>query len=315
MTASMLLRRLVGAVVVVLIASIVVAMMVRLVPGDAAVVAAGENASEEQVQAMRENMGLDRPVHEQFLDWIGGVARGDLGESLLSGRSVRQGITDALPATLSIAGLATMIALLLGVSLGGVAGLRRGSIVDRVVSLVTTLGIAMPSFWVGMVLVSVFALDFEWFPATGYSPLTEGVVEWFRHAFLPALALGLAMAAEIARQTRSAVIEVMSEPFIRTASAKGAPMRQIVRRHVARNASIPVLTVLGLQLGYVLGGVIVVEQVFGINGLGTLAVGAVISRDFPVLQAYVLLTTVIVVLLNLIVDLSYAWLDPKVRRG
>jgi peptide/nickel transport system permease protein len=315
MTATTLIRRIAAAVVVVLLASLLVATMVHLVPGDAAVIAAGENATPEQVETVRERMGLDQPVYRQFADWLGGVVQGDFGVSSLSGRSVWDSITQALPATLSITIVATLIAIVVGVSLGGYAGMRRGRLSDRIASLLTTVGIAMPSFWVGMILVSFFALDKGWLPATGYAPLSEGVGEWLSHVILPATALGLAMTAEIARQTRSGVIGVMEQPYIRTARAKGAPSSGLIRRHVMRNAAIPVVTVLGLQIGRLLGGVIVVEQVFGINGLGTLAVNAVNRRDFPVLQAYVLLTTIIVVGLNLLVDLSYSWINPKVRKA
>jgi peptide/nickel transport system permease protein len=315
MTATTLIRRIAAAVVVVLLASLLVATMVHLVPGDAAVIAAGENATPEQVETVRERMGLDQPVYRQFADWLGGVVQGDFGVSSLSGRSVWDSITQALPATLSITIVATLIAIVVGVSLGGYAGMRRGRLSDRIASLLTTVGIAMPSFWVGMILVSFFALDKGWLPATGYAPLSDGVGEWLQHVILPATALGLAMTAEIARQTRSGVIGVMEQPYIRTARAKGAPSSGLIRRHVMRNAAIPVVTVLGLQIGRLLGGVIVVEQVFGINGLGTLAVNAVNRRDFPVLQAYVLLTTIIVVGLNLLVDLSYSWINPKVRKA
>lgn len=313
MNAKVLIRRLGGAAIVVALAGVLVAVMVRLVPGDAALLAAGDNATDVQVDAIRERMGLDRPVHEQLLDWLGRAVRGDFGESLFSGRDIGELIVTAMPPTLSITLMATAIAVVIGVVLGGIAGFKRGGLVDRGASLLTSLGIAMPSFWVGMILVSVFALDLGLAPATGYVPFTEDPGLWFQHVILPSLALGLAMSAEVARQTRSGVIEVMAQPYVRTAQAKGASVWRLVARHVTRNASIPVVTVLGLQVGRLLGGVIVVERVFGINGLGTLAVNAVGRRDFPVLQAYVLLTTVIVVGLNLLVDLSYSWLNPKVR--
>lgn len=310
---SLLVRRLAGAAAVVLLASMLVALLVHLVPGDAAEVVAGENASSEQVAAIRRSMGLDRPVLEQVGGWLAGAVRGDLGTSLVTSRSVSDSLADALPPTLSITALATAIALLLGVTGGAVAGIGQGSWVDRVASLATTLGIAMPSFWIGMLLVSSFALDLGWLPATGYVSPADGVGDWARHVVLPAAALGTAMAAEIARQTRSGVIDVLARPYIRTARAKGASLPHIIRRHVLRNASIPVVTVLGLQVGQFLGGVIVVEQVFGINGLGTIAVTAVMNRDFPLIQGYVLLTTLVMVSVNLLVDLSYGWINPRAR--
>ncbi len=307
-----LLRRLGGALLVIFLTSIVVAMMVHLVPGDAASAIAGDDPTPDQIAEIRERLGLDRPILVQYFDWAADAIRGDFRASIVNGRSVTELIVEASPATLSITLAAAFVAIVIGISFGAVAGLRRGG-TDRVASIVTSLGIAMPSFWVGMLLVSVFALEFGWLPATSYVPLTESPVTWLRHITLPAIALGVAMAAEIARQTRGGVIEVMAQPYIRTARAKGVPGARLVGRHVSRNAAIPVVTVLGLQLGRLLGGVIVVEQVFGVAGLGTLAVSAVGNRDFPVIQAYVVMTAVVVVTLNLLVDLSYSWINPKVR--
>jgi len=307
-----LLRRLGGALLVIFLTSIAVAMMVHLVPGDAASAIAGDDPTPEQIEEIRERLGLDRPILNQYFDWAGDAVRGDFRESLVSNRSVTELITEALPATISITLAAAVVAITIGVTFGAIAGLR-GGLTDRIASLATSLGIAMPSFWVGMLLVSVFALELGWFPATSYVPITESPTTWLRHITLPAVALGVAMAAEIARQTRGGVIEVMAQPYIRTARAKGAQGAHLVTRHVGRNAAIPVVTVLGLQLGRLLGGVIVVELVFGIAGLGTLAISAVGNRDFPVIQAYVVMTAVVVVAINLLVDLSYSWINPKVR--
>ena len=306
------LRRLGGAVLVVFLTSIVVALMVHLVPGDAASAIAGDDPTPEQIAEIRARLGLDRPILTQYVDWAGDALRGDFRESIVNNRPVTELITEALPATLSITMAATVVALVIGIAFGAVAGLRRGA-TDRGASIITSLGIAMPSFWIGMLLVSVFSLEFGWFPAIGYRPLTEGPLTWLKHVTLPAIALGVAMAAEIARQTRGGVIDVMAQPYIRTARAKGVSGTTLVTRHVSRNAAIPVVTVLGLQIGRLLGGVIVVELVFAVSGLGTLAVTAVSNRDFPVIQAYVVITAVVVVVLNLLVDLSYGWINPKVR--
>lgn len=312
MSLRYLLRRLGGALLVIFLTSIVVAMMVHLVPGDAASAIAGDDPTPEQIEAIRERLGLDRPILNQYFDWAGDAIQGDFRSSLVNNRNVTELITEALPATISITLAAAFVAIVIGVTFGSIAGLRRGA-TDRVASLLTSLGIAMPSFWVGMLLVSIFALELGWLPATSYIPFTESPGTWLRHITLPAIALGVAMAAEIARQTRGGVIEVMAQPFIRTARAKGVQGANLVTRHVGRNAAIPVVTVLGLQLGRLLGGVIVVELVFGISGLGTLAISAVSNRDFPVIQAYVVLTAVVVVVINLLVDLSYSWINPKVR--
>lgn len=313
MTAGELGRRVAGAVLVVLLVSVLAALLVNLVPGDAASVIAGEAATEEQLAAIREQLGTDQPIYLQYLNWAGDVLSGDLGTSLITDRPVLDLLLVAAPPTLTVTALASLLAVVVGVGLGAVAGIRRGSTTDRVASLVSTLGIAMPSFWVGLILVSVFAFTFRLLPATGYVGLAGGVGPWLVHALLPATALGLATAAEIARQTRSGVSDVFDRPYIRTARAKGVPTGQLLRRHVARNAAIPVVTVLGLQIGRLLGGVIVIESVFGIPGLGTLAVSAVLSRDLPVIQGYILLITLVVVAINFAVDLTYRWIDPKVQ--
>lgn len=312
MSSRLLLRRLGGSVLVVFLASVLVALMVHLVPGDAASTVAGENASAEQIQATRERLGLDKPIWVQYFNWATDALRGDFGQSIITNRPVTDMIRQVLPATLSITLAASFIAVILGVTLGGLAGLRRG-LTDRVTSLGASLGIAMPSFWVGMLLVTFFALQFDLFPVLDYTPLTEDPLGWVHHITLPAFALALGMSAEVARQTRGGVVDVMAQPYIRTARAKGTPGGRLFTRHVVRNAAIPVVTVLGLQIGRLLGGVIIIEQVFAINGLGTMAVRAVTDRDFPVIQAYVLLTTVIVVTINLLVDLSYGWINPRVR--
>ncbi|MGF1597138.1 MAG: ABC transporter permease [Acidimicrobiales bacterium] len=312
MSARLLLRRLGGSVTVIILASIMVSLMVHLVPGDAASAVAGDNATPEQIEAARVRLGLDQPIWMQYIDWVGSALRGDFGQSFTTNRPVAGMIRQVLPATLSITLAAVVIAVIIGVTLGGLAGVRRG-VTDRVTSLGASLGIAMPSFWVGMLLVTFFALELNLFPVLDYTPLTDDPLGWLHHITLPALALGLGMSAEVARQTRGGVVDVMAQPYIRTARAKGTPGGRLFTRHVVRNAAIPVITVLGLQIGRLLGGVIIIEQVFAINGLGTMAVRAVTDRDFPVIQAYVVLTAVIVVTINLLVDLSYGWINPRVR--
>ncbi len=296
-----------------LLASLLTSALINLVPGDAAEVVAGENASAEQVQAIREELGTDEPFMLRYVNWVRSVLRGDLGTSTITGRSVAESLMVAAPPTLAVTALATFVSIVLGIGLGSLAGSRRGSWIDRVASFVSTLGIAMPSFWVGMLLISGFSFTLNLLPATGYVPLADGLGPWLSHAILPATALGLATAAELARQTRSEVSDVLDRPFVRTARAKGVPQTRLLRKHVARNAAIPVVTVLGLQIGRLLGGVIVIEAVFGIPGLGTLAVTAVLSRDLPLIQGYILFIAAVVVAINLLVDFTYRWIDPKVQ--
>ena len=307
------LQRLIGAITVLVFVSVFVFLVIHLAPGDAAEIVAGDRASDEQLEAIREELGLDDSLIVQFGRWAGGVLQGDLGDSLVSGRPVIDSIADAAPATLSITALAVALSVFIGVSAGTIAGLNRGTVIDRAVTVVTSVALAMPSFWVGMLLVGAFALERSWLPATGYSPISDGVGEWLQHIILPALALATATIAEVARQTRGGVVDVMSRPYIRTARSRGVTGGTLVRRHVLRNSAIPVVTVLGLQAGRLLGGVVVVEAVFGIPGLGTLGISAVQRRDLPLLQGYILFVATVVVVVNTVVDLSYMWINPRTR--
>lgn len=288
-------------------------VLIRMVPGDAAELVASERATQEEVDAIRAGLGLNDPLIVQYGRSLGGLLVGDFGQSLFSRQPVSDMLQRAAPATLSIAVVALVLAVLFGVSGGVIAGLRAGGWLDRVASTVAALGIAMPSFWVGMVLVTFFALVNPWFPATAYEPLSEGFGPWLRHILLPAVALSLAVGAEVARHTRGGVVDVLERPYIRTARSRGASGAWLVRKHVLRNAAIPVITVIGLQTGRLLGGTVVVEAVFGISGLGSLAIDAVLQRDYPVLQGYVIISALVVVLANLLVDLAYGRINPKVR--
>jgi peptide/nickel transport system permease protein len=315
MSPGIIIRRLGGGLLVLWLVSVLTFLLVQLIPGDPAQVIAGENATVAEVNRIHAELGLNRPVPEQYLVWLSHVLHGDLGTSLFSNQSVVSLIGQAAPPTVAITVMAIVVAVLIGVSAGVVAGFSQGSSVDRVVSTLATLGIAMPGFWLAMLLVSAFALTFTWLPATGYVDIAQGLGPWLSHITLPATALGLATAAELARHTRGCVSDVLTRPYLRTARARGASGAWLVRRHVLRNAAIPVVTVLGLQAGRLLGGVIVIEAVFGISGLGTLAVNSVLRRDYPVIQGYVLFSAIVVVLINLVVDLAYGWINPKVRNA
>jgi peptide/nickel transport system permease protein len=312
MNVKMVVRRMGGGVLVLWLVSLLTFSLVQLLPGDAAEVIAGEYATPEDVDRVRAQLGLDQPLLEQYGRWLSHVLRGDFGISQ-SGRPVVDLILEAAPATLSLAGLATVIAVLAGVTAGLIAALKSGSFVDRVVTLLATLGIAMPSFWLLMLLLIPFTVLNHWLPATGYQPLSDGIWPWLSHIILPATALGLATAAELARHTRGSVADVLAMPYIRTARARGGSGWWFIRRHVLRNSAIPVVTVLGLQVGRLLGGSIVIEAVSGITGLGQLAIRSILQRDYVVIQGYVLLSAVIVVVVNLVVDLLYGWINPKVR--
>jgi peptide/nickel transport system permease protein len=310
---TVIARRLGAAVVIFFLVSIFVFSMVLVVPGDPAVAVAGELADPEYIEAVREDLGLNDPIVEQYVRWLDDALHGDFGTSLISGEDVVDGLLVRFPATASLMILSVGLALVVGVPAGLVAGLKPGSWIDRVVSVLATLGVAIPNFWLGLLLVMYFSLQLGWFPAVGYTPFTENPWEWFTGLVLPAVTLGTAGMAEIARQTRAGVVDVDRREYVRTAYANGLPERRVVGRHILRNAAIPIVTVLGLQVAHLLGGSVIIESVFGIDGIGRYAVNAVMQRDFPVVQGMVLFVTLVVLVVNLAVDLSYSALNPKVR--
>jgi peptide/nickel transport system permease protein len=310
-----MVKRLFAAVPVLILVTLLSFSMIHLIPGDAAVVAAGENASAEQIAATRTQLGLDQNIVVQYVGWVGNLLTGDLGTSLLSSHRNVDAILEALPVTLSLAFVALSWSLIVGVLAGVMAGLRRGTWIDRTLTGLTTLGISMPSFWLGLLFVTFFSLQLRLFPATGYAPLSEGIVPWFSHLALPAFALGTVTAAEIARQSRAGVIDVLERDYIRTATAKGLPRWKVIVKHTSKNAAVPVVTVFGLQAAALIGGAVIIEQVFGMPGLGSVALKAILERDFPVIQAFVVVITLFVLVINLIVDISYAYFNPKVRQS
>ncbi|MCW0213496.1 MAG: ABC transporter permease [Pseudonocardia sp.] len=309
-------RRIVAIVPVLLIVSFLTFSLTYLVPGDAASVAAGDNASAEQIELVRQQLGLDRPFLVQYASWLWHVVQGGLGTSLLSSRSVLTSLTEALPVTLSLTLLSMLFAVVVGLLLGLVAGLRPGSAVDRIATTVASLGISMPSFWLALILVNIVAIQLGLAPVAGYISIAEGgLAGWFQHLLLPAVALGTITAAEVTRQTRAGVVDVSEQDYIRTAVAKGMPTRLVVVKHILKNAAIPVVTVLGLQFGALVGGAIVIERIFGLPGLGTLAIDSVLNQDFPVVQGLVLMITLFVLLVSFLVDTSYLYFNPKVRQS
>ncbi len=307
-------RRLLGAVPVVLLATFLVYGMMQLVPGDPAVTLAGENASTERVAEIRAQYGLDRPFLAQYAAWLGHAVQGDLSRSLLTGVPVRRAILEKLPNTIEIVVGALLVSMALGIPLGIAAATRAGSWEDGLVSALSSLGVAVPSFWLAMILVSVFALDWRLLPATGAVPFWVDPADSLRHAVLPALALGASGVAEVARQLRSALVEVLGSQFVRTLHAKGLPRRSILWRHGLKNVGVTLLTVLGLLLNRMLGATVVIEAVFAIPGIGSTVVQAALAKDLPVVQGVVLAMVVLVVCVNLAVDMLYALLDPRVAR-
>ena len=304
------LRRLVGTVPVLLGVTLVVFAMTWLTPGDPVVALLGESAqgiTGAARDALRREFGLDRPWPVQYLEYVRGLAQGDLGMSVRSRRPVMREVLDRLPATaeLALAGLA--IAVVVGVSLGVAAALRKRTWVDALAIAVALVGVSVPVFWSGFLLMLVFSLELGWLPASGRGTL--------RHLVLPALTVGIASAAFIARITRGAVLETLGQDYVRTARAKGVVERVVVVRHALRNALLPIVTVIGLQLGSLLGGAVLTETVFAWPGVGRMLVDAILARDLPLVQGSVLVVSLIFILINLVVDLSYAAINPRVRYG
>lgn len=310
-----LYRRLGSTLPMLVMVGLITFLLIHITPGDPAAVVAGENASQEAIDAARHRLGLDQPFLVQFWHWLVAVLHGDLGTSFTSGKPVTELIFDRMPITLSLTAGATLIGLLIAVPLGVFAATKRGSWLDKITIFGTSLGIAAPEFFIGLLLVLLVALELGWLPATGYIPFEEDPVEWARRLTLPSITLGLGVAAELARQVRGAMIDVLSRDYIQTARAKGLSGFSIIIKHGLKNAAIPVVTVLGLQVRRLLGGTVIVEQIFAMNGVGSLAVRAVFLRDLPVLLGVALTTAVIVLIVNLLVDMSYGYFDPKVRAG
>jgi peptide/nickel transport system permease protein len=311
--AGYIVKRLLSVIPVLLVVAVVVFSITFLTPGDPASVILGPDATAEDINQLREELGLNRPMHEQFLTWIGNLLRGNLGESYFMHESVGKAFLNHLGPTVSLAILAQIIAVLIAIPLGIVAAIRRGSVTDQSVMGFTLVGISVPSFLLALFLVLLFAVQLRWLPVAGYRPLSHGFIEHVKYLILPALALGSMQAALIARMTRSAMLDVLYQNYIKTAKSKGIKERLVIYKHALRNASMPILTVVGQTFGVLVTGAAVVETVFNIPGLGQLIVNSVERRDYAVIQGVVLLIAVTYVLLNLVIDLLYGLLDPRIR--
>lgn len=308
-------RRVLTAVPTLIGVVLVAMLLMELMPGDPARIMAGDNATPEAVEVIRGDLELDEPLWERSGSYLWNVAHGDLGQTPGSRTPIWDRISAALPVTLSLALVSMVLAVVIGVAAGTAAALQRGRLLDRAVTAAAAVMQAVPPFVVGLGLVIAFAVDRAWFPAGGYEPLASGLSEWLRYLWLPAFALALSSAAELARQTRGALVDTLEEDFIRASRAKGLSERWVIGKHAAKNAATPVVTVAGLQVARILGGAIVVEQIFGMHGFGSLAVNAVLTRDMVLIQGVVLVSAVGVLIINLLVDLSYGYLDPKARVG
>ena len=312
---SYVIKRLFDLAFVLFGVSLLVFLMLRFIPGDAVQIMLGANTdiSPERVDALRRQLGLDLPVYQQYGRWLGGVLRGDFGTSIWTGEPVTGEILARLPVTLEITLLALLFALLVSFPLGVLAARARGGWGDTLVRVLSIVGLTLPSFWVGVLLLYFVSVRFPGFPAIGFVPFAEDPLGNLSRLSLPIIAVSLPMIAGLSRILRSSLLEVMNADFIRTGRAKGVGPQTLLYKHALRNALIPVVTIIGVQMGYLLSGVVVIEQVFAIPGLGRLIIGAVNERNYPLVQGTILVITLVFVLVNLLVDLAYAWIDPRVE--
>lgn len=305
--------RLVSAVGVIVLVSILVFAIIRLIPGDPVSLLLGENLTDKTRDQLIAKWGLDQPVPVQYLRWAGKMITGDFGTSLSTQESVSSLLIDRLPATLSLAFFALVIGIIIGIPAGMVAAYRANSMIDGVAMLTALLGLCIPSFWLSLMLILLFSIKFQWLPVSGYVSPSTSVTEWFTHILMPSIALGAGLAASISRMTRSAMLDVMHQDYIRTARAKGLSERVTLVSHTLKNALLPIVTVIGLQLGFLLGGAVVVEEVFAVPGVGRLLIYGIGNRDYPLIQGVVMIFAISFILINLIVDLLYSVLDPRIR--
>lgn len=309
----LLARRILATVPVLVVVALIVFLMLRLAPGDPAAIIVGNSGTSADIARVRAQLGLDESLPLQFVHWVGQLAHGNLGESYFMKMKVTDLIAQRIEPTVSLSALTLVITILLAIPLGVVAAWRHGGWLDRLLMGFSVLGFSIPSFVIGYLMIWAFALHWHWFPTQGYVRFNDGFWGWLHHLVLPAITLSIIYVALIARVTRAAVAEALTEDYIRTARAKGVSEFRVLLRHALANAAIPIATVIGIGVALLIGGVVVTETVFAIPGLGQLTVDAVLSRDFPLIQAITLFFSVIYVIINLLVDLSYLVLDPRVR--
>jgi peptide/nickel transport system permease protein len=306
-------RRLLATIPVMAIVAVLVFSMLRLTPGDPAAIIAGAAATSQDIIDIRARLGLDRSIVAQFFVWIGHVLTGDFGESFFFKKQVAALIADRIGPTLALATTTMILSVLIAVPLGVIAAWKQGTWIDRIVMGFSVLGFSVPVFVVGYVLIYIFAVELSWLPVQGYQPLSEGLWGFLQRLILPSFTLSVIYIALIARITRTSVLEVLNEDYIRTARAKGLPDRVVLMKHALRNAAVPIVTIIGIGVALLIGGVVVTESVSSIPGLGRLTVDAVLARDYPTVQAVILLFSAVYVFLNLVVDVAYTFLDPRIR--
>jgi peptide/nickel transport system permease protein len=310
---GVILRRIGSALPVLLIVSLITFGLMRLIPGDPAAAMAGLSATQRDIAQLRTDLGLDQPLLVQLFRWYGGLLQGDLGRSILLGKPVVTATMERLPVTIGLSVFALVLTLIFGVMAGILAALRQNSWVDQLAMMLAMIGISVPNFFLGLLMIILFAVKLGWLPTGGYVPFTEDPLGWLRSMTMPAISLALLQAGLLARITRSTMLEVLRQDYIRTARAKGLPQRQVVFKHALANALIPIVTVVGIIVSLLLSGAVVTEALFSIPGIGQLLTQAVLSRDYPMVQGGLLLVTAFLLLINIVVDILYAAIDPRVR--
>ncbi len=307
------LRRLLSAIPVLFIVSLISFGLMRLIPGDPAASIAGTSATPAQIEQLRRDLGLDEPLLLQLLHYYQGLLQGDFGKSLLLGKGVLAATMERLPVTIGLSLYALVLTLLIGVASGIIAALRQNTWVDQVAMMIAMLGISIPNFFLGLLMIIFFAVQLGWLPSGGYVPFLQDPIGWLRSTTMPAISLALLQAGLLARITRSGMLEVLRQDYVRTARAKGLPERQVILKHALANALIPIVTVVGIIISLLLSGAVVTEALFSLPGMGQLLTQAVLSRDYPMVQGGLLLVTTFLVLVNILVDVLYALIDPRVR--
>jgi len=308
-----LLRRVLAAFPVMGVVALFVFLLLRLTPGDPAAVLAGDNATPEQLDRIRTSLGLNEPLYVQFFTWINKLLHGDLGVSLISNVPVLNMISQRIEPSISLAVATIVLSVVVAVPLGVLAAWKQGTWIDRFVMALSVLGFSVPVFVIGYILIQIFAIDLRWLPVQGFKSLSSGFGPFFERLVLPTLALSFIYVALIARMTRASMLDVLGEDYVRTARAKGIGEIAVLFRHALRNAAVPVITVIGTGFALLISGVVVTESVFNIPGIGRLTVDAVLARDYPVIQAMILLTSLLYVTINLLIDVAYTILDPRIR--
>jgi peptide/nickel transport system permease protein len=306
-------RRLLSMLPVMAIVALFVFLLLHLAPGDPAAIMAGDNATPDNIAQIRQKLGLDEPIWKQFVVWVASLAQGNLGNSMFWGDPVTTLIAQRAEPTISLAATTIAVAVIIAVFLGVVAAANAGSFIDRFVMGFAVMGFSVPVFVVGYLLIFLFAIELKWLPVQGYTPIAEGVLPWLRNLVLPSVALGLAYVALIARITRATMLDVLSEDYMRTARAKGVASRPLLLKHALKNAAVPIVTVIGIGVALLIGGVVITETVFNIPGIGRLVVDAIARRDYPIIQGVIMVFSGVYVLVNLLVDLSYTFFDPRIR--